>query len=174
MRSVRRSCSPAALGLLALLAGACTIAPGAAEPSPSPARATAAVTPAIAIGPPGTISGTLTYPGEPGTPIVVYAIPFDPIDAPSVRVTWSGGPRATFTLSGVPDGDYILVAYPVSDATGRQQGSYTEASFCGLGPGCDDHTPIILTVTPRFGWKGLVISDWDPPPGGWARRPSGP
>lgn len=139
-------------------------------------RATAVVAPAVKPGPPGTISGTLTYPGEPGTPIVVYAIPLDPIEPRSVRVTWDSGPRptATFALTGVPDGEYILVAYMAADPAGRQQGSFTEATFCGLGPGCDDHTPIVLTVTPRFGWVGVVISDWDPPPGGWARRPAAP
>lgn len=136
--------------------------------------APAAATPAMKPGPPGTISGTLVYPGEPGTGIVVYAIPFEPIEPLSAPATWGSGRTATFTLTGVPDGDYILVAYVAADRAGRQQGSFTEAAFCGLGPGCDDHTPIVLTVTPRFGWAGIVISDWSAPPGGFVPRPATP
>lgn len=176
MRSGRRSSSRAALALLAVVVGACTVAPSGVERSAPPTPATAAVTPAIKPGSPGTIRGTLTYPGEPGIPIVVYAIPFAPIEPLSVRATWGSGPRptATFAFTGVPDGDYILVAFLAGDPVGRQQGSFTEAAFCGLGPGCDDHTPIVVTVTPRFGIVGVVISDWSPPPGGFARRPAVP
>lgn len=151
-------------------------APTGAERSAPPTPAAAAATPAMKPGPPGTISGTLTYPGEPGIPIVVYAIPFEPIEPLSVRAIWGSGarPTATFAFSGVPDGEYILVAYLAADRAGRQQGSFTEAAFCGLGPGCDDHAPIVLTVTPRFGWAGVVISDWNAPPGGFAPRPAAP
>jgi hypothetical protein len=148
----------------------------ATEPLPAtlvPVEATqdpSTPTPVVSL--PGSISGTLSYPGAHIPPLRIVAY------------RGEGGPRyvidvpqdsTAYTINDVPAGVYHIVAYVApSAAKGFPIGlaaGYSQAVLCGLWFGCDDHSLVGVTVGSGEAVSGIDPQDWYAPEGTFPPMP---
>jgi hypothetical protein len=162
-----RAVAVLATALVALLISACggpSVATQSASPSPSPSK-----TPA------GSIAGRLGYPSNIIPPMTIYAIPLAATgsDVHTVRAVKNQG---NYTIKGVEPGSYELFAIPTGDVTSPPphfMAAYTKAVPCGLAYGCDDHTPIPVTVSADQAVTGIAVTDFYAPQNSFPLLPNG-
>ncbi len=131
-----------------------------------------ASTPTPVVSLPGSISGTLTFPGAHIPPLLIVAY------------RGEGGPRYTievpqdstsYTIQEVPAGVYHVVAYVAPSAPkgyliGLAAG-YSQAVLCGLWFGCDDHSLVGVTVGSGQAVSAIDPQDWYAPEGTFPPMP---
>jgi hypothetical protein len=79
---------------------------------------------------------------------------------------------STYSMD-VPVGTYIVVAYSIGGGgfPDGLPGGYTQAVPCGMLPGCDDHSPIKVTVTAGATLTDIDPADWYAPDGTFPPKP---
>ena len=117
----------------------------------------------------GSISGTISFPGDGFPALHVYALPTR--GGPPRMVATAAG-QTTFTIDRVPTGTYHVVASPADKrATPMEAGAWTRASACTKGP-CS-HVPLTIQVTAGKTSTGVLVNDWYAPPGTLPPEPAG-
>jgi hypothetical protein len=120
--------------------------------------------------PRGAISGTVGFPGEEVPPLRIYALAEDGISHYSV--TTPAGLQA-FTITGVPPGRYVVVAYPTTaDAAGAGAGGWSRFVECGMTVACKDHSLVPVVVTAGQTTGGVNVADWYADPGSFPKKPA--
>jgi hypothetical protein len=71
--------------------------------------------------------------------------------------------QGNYTLERLPAGTYYLFAVPTEGFGDPPQhffGGYTKAVLCGNNAGCEDHTPVPVTVTEGQAVTGIGVTDF--------------
>ena len=71
--------------------------------------------------------------------------------------------QQSYTLKGLPAGSYYLFAVPTEGFGAPPQhfvGGYTKGVLCGNSSGCEDHTPVPVTVTEGQAVTGIGVTDF--------------
>jgi hypothetical protein len=94
--------------------------------------------------------------------MAIYAIPVEPGRSRffTVRTITNQG---TYSIQGVEPGNYHLFALPAGGFGTPPQhfmGAYTKAVACGLASGCNDHTPVQVTVAASRATTGIAVTDF--------------
>lgn len=137
------------------------VAPTSVVPSP---------TPVVLV--PGSIAGSLSYPGSVIPPMRVVA--FRAEDGPHFAVEVPQG-SSTYVIADIPPGIYHVVAYVAPSAPeGMPVGlaaGYSHAVACGLRFGCDDHSLLAVVVGSGEAVAGIDPQDWYAPEGTFPPMP---
>jgi hypothetical protein len=134
------------------------------QPTQSPTiTATATPTPNAK----GSISGTVGYPSEGIPALTVYA--FKQGELSTYYQVSTPANKNIFTISDVPAGTYLVVAYPQN--TSELAGGYTKAVPCGLLASCTDHSLIPVVVEAGKTASGVEVKDWYAPAGTFPAKP---
>ena len=153
-------CAPAPAPEPAAKADAAPVPAAAPVEDAAVAAGLVAPTPAEVTGPlPARLTGRITYPSEELPVMRVCAVDStDPGTAVCFR-TVAG--QATYLLD-VPPGAWWLRAWPQDTGTPGDPGLLSAASAClaSGATGCDDHTPLLVTVAAGDVRDGLDINDW--------------
>ncbi|OGO48516.1 MAG: hypothetical protein A2Z30_04575 [Chloroflexi bacterium RBG_16_64_43] len=136
----------------------------------APTEVQSTPTPVVLV--PGSISGSLSYPGSVIPPLLIVA--FRGEGGPRFSVEVPQG-SATYTIGDVPPGIYHVVAYVVPSASegilvGLAAG-YSNAVACGLRFGCDDHGLLPVVVGSGEAVTGIDPQDWYAPEGTFPPMP---
>lgn len=117
----------------------------------------------------GSISGTITFPGEYVPALRVYAIGTDGKTHKMVETPKS---QNKFTIPDVPSGQYLVVAYPYEKEASFEAVAWTKAARCIKGP-CD-HSLVPVNVVAGKVVDGVLLADWYVPAGLLPADPSAP
>ena len=121
---------------------------------------------------PGSISGSLSYPGSVIPALRVVA--FRGEGGPQFSVEVPQG-SSTYVISEIPPGIYHVVAYVAPSASqGLPVGlaaGYSNAVACGLRFGCDDHSLLPVVVGSGEALTGIDPQDWYAPEGTFPPMP---
>ncbi|MFN2577623.1 MAG: hypothetical protein ABR607_08035 [Pyrinomonadaceae bacterium] len=115
----------------------------------------------------GAVSGSLKYPGDHLPAMRVYAIS---VDGKRHFRTNTFLNQPSFTIRGVPAGNYFLLAY--TDEAPRAVGAWSRAVRCGLSIDCRDHSLIGVNVFSGRTATGVVVADWYADAGTFPPEPS--
>jgi hypothetical protein len=114
----------------------------------------------------GTISGKLSYPSEQIPPLRIVA--FDIYSNAYYSVDTVAN-QQTYSITNLFPGYYHVVAY---ERTNGLAGGYTEVVEC-FAPGCkDDHTLVVVYVTPNQTVSNINPGDWYAPAGTFPPDPT--
>jgi hypothetical protein len=119
--------------------------------SPSPSRVGTA-----------SIAGALAFPAEGIPPMSVFAIPTTGSTGEFFLVRSVRG-QASYMLKGSPAGTYYLFAVPTEgfgDPPQHFVGGYTKGVLCGNNAGCEDHSPVPVTVSEGQAVTGIGVTDF--------------
>ncbi len=121
---------------------------------------------------PGSISGSLSYPGSVIPPLRIVAYRGEGGPRFSVEVPQGS---STYIIGDVPAGLYHVVAYvapgaPAGMPIGLAAG-YSNAVACGLRFGCDDHGLLPVVVGSGEAVTGIDPQDWYAPEGTFPPMP---
>jgi uncharacterized protein YecT (DUF1311 family) len=108
----------------------------------------------------GTISGTITYPGDNVPALRVYAIG---TDGKALKMIETPKAQSKFTIADLPSGQYHVVAYPYEKEASFQGVAWTKAARCIKGP-CD-HTLVPVSVSAGKVVDDVLLADWYVPAG---------
>ena len=115
----------------------------------------------------GIITGKLSFPSEQIPPLRIVATDIYNNGHHWVDTVTN---QQTYEIKGLMPGYYTIVAY------GRGSnfaGGYTEYAKCGLSVACpDDHTLVIVYVTPGMTSKDIDPADWYAPAGTFPPDPT--
>ena len=171
-----------ALGLIALALSCTTLpAPASTTPSGTTPVATAAATapPTSDVCPPvrqlslGAITGHLGYPSESIPALALFAIRVDdPVAYRQLHTQRVPPGSSSYTMAAVEPGVYAVVAF-VEGQSSALAGAYTAAVVCGLGPSCNDHSAVPVTVRAGQTVTGIDLTDWYTGVGAFPSRPAG-
>jgi hypothetical protein len=115
----------------------------------------------------GTITGQLSFPSEqiPALRIVAF-------DIYNNAYHWVDtiANQQTYEIRKLMPGYYTIVAY---ERNSGFAGGYSEYAKCGLAPDCpEDHTLVVIYVTPGITNKNINPSDWYAPAGAFPEDPT--
>ncbi len=117
----------------------------------------------------GVIAGMLGYPSEVIPKLDVYIIEVNGTRYYSIR---TNDDQQDFAIGGIQPGNYYAVAYSTAAAKGDPAMSgYTKAVLCGLNFQCADHSLIPVSVNAGDVIRGIQVTDFTPPPGGFQPKP---
>jgi len=103
----------------------------------------------------GTISGTITFPGEYVPALRVYAISTDGRAHKMIETPKS---QNKFTIADIPSGQYHVVAYPYQKDASFDAVAWTKAARCIKGP-CD-HSLVPVNVVAGKVVDNVLLADW--------------
>lgn len=103
----------------------------------------------------GSISGTITFPGDYVPALRVYAIS---TDGRAHRMIETPKSQNKFTIADVPSGEYHVVAYPYEKEASFEAVAWTKAARCVKGP-CD-HSLVPVSVVAGKTADGVLLADW--------------
>ena len=115
----------------------------------------------------GTITGKLSFPSEQIPPLRIVAT-----DIYNNAHHWvdTANNQQSYEIKGLMPGYYTVVAYTKD---GNFAGGYTEYAKCGLTPTCtEDHTLIVVYVSPDTINYNVNPGDWYAPPGTFPPDPT--
>ncbi len=122
----------------------------------------------------GEISGEVVFPAPQSEIPPFRVVAFDQ-DSDLYYYTVTRMAQPSFSLSGLPPGDYVMVAY-IIPAPGNVQpdwvGGYSEAVLCGLGDECTDHALVVITVQAGQVVEDIQVGDWYAEPGTYPNDPT--
>jgi hypothetical protein len=127
-----------------------TVVPPTVTVTPLPPTATPA---------PGTVSGSICYPGGQNPPMTIYLE--NTATTALTKRAISSPNQLRYTLT-VPPGQYIAYALTVGT---ELAGAYSYAVPCGLSAACADHRPLPFQVQSNQITKHIDLCDWYDPPG---------
>jgi len=116
--------------------------------------------PSLSVQSGASIGGPVGYPAEGIPPMTIYAVAAAGTPFYTVRTIKNQG---TYSIKGVAPGRYHLFAVPTGGFGAPPQhfvGAYTKGVLCGLAYGCNDHTPIVVTVTSGQAVTGIGVTDF--------------
>lgn len=108
----------------------------------------------------GSISGTITFPGETVPALRIYAFS---TDGRPLRMIETPRNESKFTLTDLPVGQYHVVAFPYDKEAGVEAVAWTHAARCIQGP-CD-HSLVVVKVAAASTSGGVLLADWYVPAG---------
>jgi hypothetical protein len=94
--------------------------------------------------------------------MTIYAIPVDTGRSRFFTVRTVNG-QGKYSIQGVAPGTYDVFAVPSGGFGAPPQhfmGAYTKAVACGLAYGCNDHTPVQVTVSAGQATTGIAVTDF--------------
>jgi uncharacterized protein YecT (DUF1311 family) len=103
----------------------------------------------------GSITGTITFPGEYVPALRVYAIT---TDGRPLKMIETPKAQNKFVLADLPTGQYHVVAYPYEKEASFEGVAWTKAARCIKGP-CD-HTLVPVSVAAGKIADGVLLADW--------------
>jgi len=103
----------------------------------------------------GSISGTITFPGDYVPPLRVYAIS---TDGRAHKMIETPKAQNKFTIDDIPSGQYHVVAYPYQKEASFEAVAWTKAARCVKGP-CD-HSLVPVNVVAGKTVDGVLLADW--------------
>src|SRR5919109_3054658 len=151
---------PIAAALVCLMASACT--PWVSTTGPSPSRPFGSSSPSPPRVGTASIAGALAFPAEGIPAMSVFALPTTGSTG-EFFVVRSVKNQQSYTLKGLPAGSYYLFAVPTEGFGAPPQhfvGGYTKGVLCGNSSGCEDHTPVPVTVTEGQAVTGIGVTDF--------------
>jgi len=103
----------------------------------------------------GSISGTITFPGDYVPALRVYAIA---TNGKALKMIETPKSQNKFTIGDIPTGQYHVVAYPYEKEASFEGVAWTKAARCIKGP-CD-HSLVPVNVVAGQTADGVLLADW--------------